>query len=197
MAIAASHQLSTPLGAQFYANQSGSQESLVVRFDAATGGVLGIDPIPGAVGSGDGATAIAADAHGNYAVGGGGFFENQLFTGAAGVAPLATRPDGGDTDFWYASLNRTDCNGVPLGRGDVAPVPSPRLVPNPSSHGVRVSNGVPGSTYAVYGTSGRLVGGGVLNTSLDLGMEHLATGIYLVRIEQPGVGARVLKMVRE
>ncbi|MBF4983251.1 hypothetical protein FNJ87_02505, partial [Nonlabens mediterrranea] len=115
--------------ATFNRAASGSaQEPVVVRMDKNTGIVSAIEDIEGPLGFDDEATAIAVDNFGNYVVG--GYFTNSIFLNDPNVSSITN--SGGDSDFWFARLAKTDCNGVPLSNNEVQN-DSFKIYPNPAS----------------------------------------------------------------
>jgi hypothetical protein len=152
---------------------------VVVRFDSATGVVLGIHDVLGSSGSADAATAVAADNFGNY-VTGGCIRSSTLFQNATGITPLQ-RNGNGITDFWYAKLATTDNNGVPLSTIDNT-LDKAQLFPNPTTGWTTVSTTATAQSVILYDTLGRIVLEQELDQNNRFNAGNLPQGIYLVRV---------------
>ncbi len=196
VAIATAHTNTTPWGGMTYTQSRPGRQPMVVRFDTATGATLGIHDIHG-FSTANEATAIAVDQYGNYAVG--GYFTDSLFL-PSGNTPginLLSRRAGGNTDFFYASLNRTDCNGVPLSERSINAIQTLNLYPNPSSGDmVRIGGLEDTATYTIHDMSGRMVSSGTIESDGTLHIDQLKAGSYLVTVESP-TGRQTLKLLRE
>ncbi len=196
VAIATAHTNTTPWGGMTYTQSRPGRQPMVVRFDTATGATLGIHDIHG-FSTANEATAIAVNQYGNYAVG--GYFTDSLFL-PSGNTPginLLSRRAGGNTDFFYASLNRTDCNGVPLSERSINAIQTLNLYPNPSSGDmVRIGGLEDTATFMIHDLSGRMVSSGTIESDGTLPIDQLKAGSYLVTVESP-TGKQTLKLLRE
>jgi hypothetical protein len=168
-------------------------DPVVVRFDAATGVVLGIHDVLGSSGSADAATAVAADSFGNY-VTGGYMRSSTLFQNTTGITPLQ-RNGNGTTDFWYAKLATTDCNGVPLSTLDQQ-LDKAQLFPNPTTGWTTVSTTTAAQSVILYDTLGRIVLEQELDQNNRFDAGGLPQGIYIVRVLTDS-GVVVTRLVRE
>jgi hypothetical protein len=168
-------------------------DPVVVRFDAATGVVLGIHDVLGSSGSADAATAVAADNFGNY-VTGGYMRSSTLFQNTTGITPLQ-RNGSGTTDFWYAKLATTDCNGVSLSTLDQQ-LDKAQLFPNPTTGWTTISTTATAQMVTLYDTLSRVVLEQQLDTDNRFNAGGLPQGVYLVRVVTDS-GVVVTRLVRE
>lgn len=193
VAIAAGLRVTGNWGTQPFARPAGSQgDPVVVRFDTATGNVLGIEDIKGLDGIQDEATAIATDNFGNYVVG--GFMGNTLFQNTAGITPLV-KNGGGATDFWYAKLATTDCAGVPLSIEEEH-IDKVSVFPNPAREQVHITSNMELNTYAIYNNSGQLMLSGKIDATKSVNVLPLKAGIYFLKVYS-AMGVHVVKLIKE
>jgi hypothetical protein len=196
VAIAAAHTLTTPWGALTYNHPSSNRQPLVVRFDQSTGATLSIDDIRGFTTANE-ATAIAVDQYGNYTVG--GYFTDSLFL-SSGNTPnvnMLSRRAGGNTDFFYGSLNRTDCNGVPLSGISVENQIKIGLYPNPSQGSLVHVTGLEMATiYTIYDMAGRSIQSGTVEQNASLDISRLSAGSYLIALKNNHQNAQ-LRLIKK
>ena len=194
VAIATGLQIAGTWDSATFTRPGGSQaDPVVVRFDATTGVVLGIHDVLGSSGSADAATAVAADNFGNY-VTGGYMRSSTLFQNTTGITPLQ-RNGGGTTDFWYAKLATTDCNGVPLSNSENQ-LDKASLFPNPTTGWTRIKSTYEIDKITLYDITGRKVLEPKLNPNSGFDTSLLPSGIYMVQLNA-GNKVEVLKMIKE
>ena len=163
----------------------------MARFDAATGNVLGLEDILAPGGSQEMATAIATDNFGNYVVG--GYFRSTLFQNNTAITPLQINGNGA-TDFWYARLATTDCNGVPLSI-DEENISKVSIFPNPVTDVIQVTGNLSFTSYSIYNISGQQVLSGAIDDN-KIEVLSLTSGVYLLNLENNDT-SQTLKLIKE
>ena len=180
-------------GATFTRPFGSAQDPVVVRMDKNTGSVIAIEDVEGPYGFNDEVTALAVDNFGNYVVG--GYVTNSLFANDPNVSIITN--SGGDSDFWFARLAKTDCNGVPLSNGDIKEQ-SFKIFPNPANDYITIlsTTSVTVESYQLYNLTGQLVQEGQpVNRRVDI--SDLTTGIYLIKVNAENSQSNTLKLVKE
>lgn len=179
--------------ATFTRSSSSAQDPVVVRIDKNTGIVAAIEDIEGPLGFDDEATAIAVDNFGNYVVG--GYFTNSIFLNDANVSSITN--SGGDSDFWFARLATTDCNGVPLSNEEVE-TSTFNIFPNPAQELINVSSNsdLDINTYHIYNLKGQLIQKGIVENS-QINIASVVSGIYLIQLEDTTGATHSLKLIKE
>ena len=192
VALATALRISGNWGSQTYTRSSSwVDDPAVVRFDGATGNVLGIEDILAPGGSQEMATAIATDNFGNYVVG--GYFRSTLFQNNTGITPLQINGSG-DTDFWYARLATTDCNGVPLSTEEEN-LSEVSIFPNPATEFVQVTGDLSFTSYSIYNISGQQVLSDNMNDN-KIEVLSLTSGVYFLNLENNDT-SQTLKLIKE
>jgi hypothetical protein len=193
VAIATGLQVPSNWGTQMFNRPSSwLADPVVVRFDTATGNVLGIEDVLGPAGQQDEATAIATDNFGNYVVG--GYMRSTLFQNNTAITPLQINGNG-DTDFWYARLATTDCNGVPLSMEEEN-LNQVSIFPNPATDFVQVTGDLLFTSYSIYNISGQQVLSGSLKDDHKIEVLSLTSGVYLLNLESHDT-SETLKLVKK
>ncbi len=179
--------------ATFSRSFGSAQDPVIVRMDKNTGIVSAIEDIEGPLGFDDEATAIAVDNFGNYVVG--GYVTNSLFLNDPNVSSIIN--SGGDSDFWFARLATTDCNGVPLSNEEVD-ASIFNIFPNPAQEKITVSsnNDLDINRYHIYNLKGQLIQGGIVENS-KINVANVASGIYLLQLEDTTGASHTLKLIKE
>ena len=192
VALATALRINGNWGSQsFMRSGSWQDDPVVARFDAATGNVLGLEDILAPGGSQEMATAIATDNFGNYVVG--GYFRSTLFQNFTGITPLQINGNG-DTDFWYARLATTDCNGVPLSMEEEN-ISKVSIFPNPAIDIVQISGNLSFTSYSIYNISGQQVLSGAIDDN-KIEVLSLTSGVYLLNLENNDT-SQTLKLIKE
>jgi hypothetical protein len=193
VAIATGLQITGNWGSQSFTRASSWQDDPVVaRFDAATGNVLGLEDILAPGGSQEMATAIATDNFGNYVVG--GFFRSTLFQNNTGITPLQINGSG-YTDFWYARLATTDCNGVLLSIEEEN-LSKVSIFPNPATDFVEITGDQEFTSYSIYNISGQQVLLGNLSNEQRLDISSLSLGMYFIELQGDSGVSQALKLIK-
>jgi hypothetical protein len=155
-------------------NMGQGGQPMLARFNKDTGQCLAIVPLPNDnVGNIDYGTAIAADAAGDYLVGG-GFAHFLYFDNNVSVLNSAAQ-----TDFFLAKYAANPCT---LGTPTVS-TPKAVLYPNPAHHQLWIQ-GVNTAQYRIYGLSGSLLLDGFYNGQQPIELGTLAPGCYLMQLTQ-------------
>ena len=177
--------------ATFTRSFSSAQDPVVVRFNKNTGTVIAIEDIEGPSGFDDEVTALGVDNFGNYIVG--GYVTNSIFLNDPNV-PVITNA-AGDSDFWFAQLAKTDCNGVPLSNEDLKPLKA-SIFPNPAQDWVRIQSDQEFSSYAIYSISGQEVASGTLTNQQRLNVSLLSKGVYALNLKTAS-SSYTVKLVKD
>ena len=192
VALATALRINGNWGSQSFTRSGSWQDDPVVaRFDAATGNVLGLEDILAPGGSQEMATAIATDNFGNYVVG--GYFRSTLFQNFTGITPLQINGNG-DTDFWYARLATTDCNGVPLSMEEEN-LSNVSIFPNPATDFAQITGDLSFTSYSIYNISGQQVLSGAIDDN-KIEVLSLTSGVYFLNLKGDG-GRQVLRLIKE
>jgi hypothetical protein len=170
---------------------SNAQDPVVVCFNKNTGSVIAIEDVERPFGFNDEVTALAVDNFGNYIVG--GYVTSSLFNNDPNV-PVITN-SGGDSDFWFARLAKTDCNGVPLSN-DSFEKSKASISPNPAQGRVQVNGDENFSSYSIYNIAGQEVLSGNLSSDQQLNISTLSLGMYFLNL-QSDVSNHILKLIKE
>ena len=192
VALATALRISGNWGSQTYTRSSSwVDDPVVARFDATTGNVLGLEDVLAPGGSQEMATAIATDNFGNYVVG--GYFRSTLFQNNTAITPLQINGNGA-TDFWYARLATTDCNGVPLSI-DEENISKVSIFPNPVTDVIQVTGNLSFTSYSIYNISGQQVLSGAIDDN-KIEVLSLTSGVYFLNLKSD-VASQTLKLVKE
>jgi len=193
VAIASGLQITGNWGSQsFTRSSSWLDDPVVARFDAVTGNVLALEDILAPGGSQEMATAIATDNFGNYVVG--GFFRSTLFQNNTGITPLQINGSG-YTDFWYARLATTDCNGVLLSIEEEN-LSKVSIFPNPATDFVEITGDQEFTSYSIYNISGQQVLLGNLSNEQRLDISSLSLGMYFIELQGDSGVSQALKLIK-
>ena len=137
------------------------------------------------------ATAIATDNFGNYVVG--GYFRSTLFQNFTGITPLQINGNG-DTDFWYARLATTDCNGVPLSMEEEN-LSNVSIFPNPATDFAQITGDLSFTSYSIYNISGQQVLSGAIDDN-KIEVLSLTSGVYFLNLESDA-SSQTLRLVKK
>jgi hypothetical protein len=124
----------------------------------------------------------------------GGYVTSSLFTNDPNV-PMITN-SGGDSDFWFARLAKTDCNGVVLSNEDVEKS-KVSIFPNPASDLVQIKSDQEFDSFVIYNVSGQQVLSKKLNSEQRIDVSTLSNGMYFLKLENNGQEIETLKLVKE
>ena len=169
-----------------------AQDPVVVRIDKNTGTVIAIEDVEGPYGFNDEVTALAVDNFGNYVVG--GYVTSSLFANDPNVSTITN--SGGDSDFWFARLAKTDCNGVPLSNQDVQKSRT-SIYPNPASDLVQIKSDQEFDSFAIYNVSGQQILSKQLNSEQRIDVSTLTKGMYFLKLNSNGQEIETLKLAKE
>jgi hypothetical protein len=159
----------------------------LARFNKNTGAMLGLHSIPNNFGGEEFGTAIAADASGNYLLG--GRFSSFLYAGTSSIQNV-----GQQSDFFIAKFGNATCGTLSDAEYGFATV---LAYPNPSSGALNITASFSGSyrLYNLYGVE--LQSGQLLPDRTPIDISKYPSGIYLLHLHDHNGNKKVLKVVRE
>jgi len=177
--------------ATFTRSFGSAQDPVVVRMDRNTGTVITIEDIEGPLGFNDEVTALGVDNFGNYVVG--GYVTSSLFVNDPNVPTITN--SGGDSDFWFARLAKTDCNGVLLSNETIEKSKA-SIFPNPAQSLVQIKSDQEFNSFAIYNLTGQKVLYGLFIENLHIDISKLTTGMYFLHLKNED-GSQMIKLMKE
>ena len=167
-----------------FVSPSQNIHAYIARFNKNTGNIISINPL--GTTSSDSGAALATDSKGNYYLG--GSFTDTM---TAGVSTLVK--SGGTEDFFIAKFGSTNCDFLANAdfEKDIL-----KGYPNPVKNAVQLNNTESGS-YVLYDALGTRIQTGQLEPEEIINVEHLASGIYLLQLQNQSGITQEIKLVKE
>jgi len=122
------------------------------------------------------------------------FFRSTLFQNNTGITPLQINGSG-YTDFWYARLATTDCNGVLLSIEEEN-LSKVSIFPNPATDFVEITGDQEFTSYSIYNISGQQVLLGNLSNEQRLDISSLSLGMYFIELQGDSGVSQALKLIK-
>lgn len=159
----------------------------LARFNKNTGAILGLHTIPNNFGGEEFGTAIAADASGNYLVG--GRFSSFMYVGNSTIQNV-----GQQSDFFIAKFGSANCATLSVEENNTQT--KVFAYPNPTSGIVNLNNFK--GKYVVFNFYGSEIKSGEItseNSFIDI--TEFSSGIYLLQLFDFEGNSKVVKVVRK
>jgi hypothetical protein len=157
----------------------------LVRFNKETGAVIAIETFTSSTVADDFATAVTADAQGNYYVG--GMFSNQITVGTSVLQKV-----GGERDFFLAKFGTANCD-LGIEENDIQKI---KMYPNPVQNRLYVDTQEI-QQFQIYSISGTKISEGTLSVGSGIDCTGLTSGVYFISLTD-GVGkSSTLKFVKQ
>jgi hypothetical protein len=176
-----------------YGNGNTRNAPVVLRLNKTTGQLQEIIDAGMDTGDTQAAMAIDVDNFGNVIVG--GYLTGSLFNNIPNVSPVVK--DSGASDFWFARLAKTDCNGVPLSIEEVAQ-DGFSIYPNPASSFIQVQT--IGNTiltgYHIYSMTGQIIQKGA-SSETTISIENLKSGVYFIELTGSENTRNMIKLIKK
>ncbi len=161
-----------------------SQHAYIARFNKNTGTILSINPL--GTTSSDLGVALATDSKGNYYLG--GKFSATMTAGASTLVK-----SGGTNDFFIAKFGSTDCNFLAANEFEKN---SLQGYPNPVQNTLQLNNSEL-SSYVLYDVLGARAQTGAVAVKGEINLNTLASGMYVLQLQNQAGVSQVMKLVKE
>ena len=165
-------------------------DPLLMRFNKATGTVVGMHDIQGSMGSMHMLTAVAVDNDGNYVVG--GAFEGYLFPQHSSIPMLMGY---GHYDFFVAKLAASTCGtAVSTDKFNTLNV---NVYPNPTNDIVNIETQETLQSYEVYNVLGQQIQKGMFGSSNQLNLHGATAGTYFIKVTTTQGSNATVKVIKK
>lgn len=157
----------------------------LARFNKETGAIIAIETFTSSIVADDFATAVAADAQGNYYVG--GMFSNQITVGTSVFQKV-----GGERDFFLAKFGTANCD-LGIEENDIQTI---KVYPNPVQNLLYIDSQEM-QQYQIYSILGSKISEGTLAVGSGIDCSGLTSGVYFISLTN-GLGqSSTLKFVKQ
>ena len=157
----------------------------LARFNKETGAIIAIETLISSTVADDFATALTADAQGNYYVG--GMFSNQITVGSSVLQKV-----GGERDFFLAKFGTASCD-LGVEKNDLQKI---KVYPNPVQNHLFIDIQET-QQYQIYSILGTKISEGTLTVGNSIDCSGLTNGVYLISLTN-GLGqSSTLKFVKQ
>lgn len=157
----------------------------LARFNKDTGTIIAIETFTSSTVADDFATALTADAQGNYYMG--GMFSNQITVGTSVLQKV-----GGERDFFLAKFGTSTCSlDVPENKGQGI-----KIYPNPVKSQLFI-NSQEKQQYQIYSILGSKILEGNLVVGNGIDCSGLTSGVYFINLTDDSGNVSTSKFVKE
>jgi hypothetical protein len=157
----------------------------LARFNKETGAIIAIETLTSSTVADDFATAVTADAQGNYYVG--GMFSNQITVGTSVLQKV-----GGERDFFLAKFGTSTCSlDVPEHKTQGF-----KAYPNPVQNRLFIDTQEI-QQYQIYSVLGTKISEGKLTVGSGIDCSGLTSGVYLIALTNGSGQSSTLKFVKQ
>lgn len=157
----------------------------LARFDKETGAIIGIETLNSSTAVDDFATAITADAQGNYYVG--GMFSNQITVGTSVLQKV-----GGERDFFLAKFGTANCD-LGIQENDIQKI---KAYPNPVQTRLFIDSQET-QEYQIYSVLGTKISEGILTVGNSIDCSGLSNGVYFLSLTDGLGNVSTVKFVKQ
>ena len=157
----------------------------LARFNKETGAIIAIETLTSSTTVDDFATAITADAQGNYYVG--GMFSNQITVGSSVLQKV-----GGERDFFLAKFGTANCSlDVPEHKTQGF-----KAYPNPVQNRLFIDSQET-QQYQIYSVLGTKISEGILTVGNSINCSGLTNGVYFLSLTDGLGNVSTVKFVKQ
>ncbi|MDD3005506.1 T9SS type A sorting domain-containing protein [Flavobacterium sp.] len=157
----------------------------LARFNKETGAIIAIETLTSSTVADDFATAITADAQGNYYVG--GMFSNQITVGSSVLQKV-----GGERDFFLAKFGTSSCSlDVPENKTQGF-----KAYPNPVQNHLFIDSQET-QQYQIYSILGTKISEGTLPVGNSIDCSGLTNGVYFLSVTDGLGNVSTVKFVKQ
>ena len=157
----------------------------LARFNKETGAIIAIETLTSSTVADDFATALTADAQGNYYVG--GMFSNQITVGSSVLQKV-----GGERDFFLAKFGTANCD-LGIEENDIQTI---KVYPNPVQNLLYIDSQEM-QQYQIYSILGSKISEGTLAVGSGIDCSGLTSGVYMIALTNGGGQSSTLKFVKQ
>ena len=157
----------------------------LARFNKETGAIIGIETLNSSTAVDDFATAIAADAQGNYYIG--GMFSNQITVGTSVLQKV-----GGERDFFLAKFGTANCD-LGIQENDIQKI---KAYPNPVQTRLFIDSQET-QEYQIYSVLGTKISEGILTVGNSIDCSGLSNGVYFLSLTDGLGNVSTVKFVKQ
>lgn len=157
----------------------------LARFNKETGAIIAIETFTSSTVADDFATAVTADAQGNYYVG--GMFSNQITVGSSVLQKV-----GGERDFFLAKFGTANCD-LGIEENDIQTI---KVYPNPVQNLLYIDSQEM-QQYQIYSILGSKISEGTLAVGSGIDCSGLTSGVYMIALTNGGGQSSTLKFVKQ
>jgi hypothetical protein len=157
----------------------------LARFNKDTGAIIAIETFTSSTVADDYATALTADAQGNYYVG--GMFSNQITVGTSVLQKV-----GGERDFFLAKFGTATCSlEVPENKSHGI-----KIYPNPVKSQLFI-NSQENQEYQIYSILGAKILEGNIAVGSGIDCSGFTSGVYFINLTDDSGNVSTSKFVKE
>jgi hypothetical protein len=157
----------------------------LARFNKETGAIIAIETFTSSTVADDFATAVTADAQGNYYVG--GMFSNQITVGTSVLQKV-----GGERDFFLAKFGTANCD-LGIEENDIQTI---KAYPNPVQNRLFL-NTQETQQYQIYSILGSKISEGTLALGNGIDCSGLTSGVYLLSLTNTSGNSTIQKFIKQ
>jgi hypothetical protein len=157
----------------------------LARFNKETGAIIAIETFTSSTVADDFATAVTADAQGNYYVG--GMFSNQITVGSSVLQKV-----GGERDFFLAKFGTANCD-LGIEENDIQTI---KAYPNPVQNRLFL-NTQETQQYQIYSILGSKISEGTLALGNGIDCSGLTSGVYLLSLTNTSGNSTIQKFIKQ
>ena len=157
----------------------------LARFNKETGAIIAIETFTSSTVADDFATAVTADAQGNYYVG--GMFSNQITVGSSVLQKV-----GGERDFFLAKFGTANCD-LGIEENDIQTI---KVYPNPVQNLLYIDSQEM-QQYQIYSILGSKISEGTLTVGSGIDCSGLTSGVYFISLTNGLSQSSTLKFVKQ
>lgn len=157
----------------------------LARFNKETGAIIAIETLISSTVADDFATALTADAQGNYYVG--GMFSNQITVGSSVLQKV-----GGERDFFLAKFGTATCD-LGVEKNDLQKI---KAYPNPVQNHLFIDIQET-QQYQIYSILGTKISEGTLPVGNSIDCSGLTNGVYFLSLTDGLGNVSTVKFVKQ
>ena len=157
----------------------------LARFNKETGAIIAIETLTSSTVADDFATALTADAQGNYYVG--GMFSNQITVGSSVLQKV-----GGERDFFLAKFGTANCD-LGIQENDIQKI---KAYPNPVQTLLFIDTQEI-QQYQIYSVLGTKISEGTLTVGNSIDCSGLTNGVYFLSLTDGLGNVSTVKFVKQ
>ena len=160
-------------------------DPFLARFNKETGAIIAIETFTSSTVADDFATAVTADAQGNYYVG--GMFSNQITVGSSVLQKV-----GGERDFFLAKFGTANCD-LGIEENDIQTI---KVYPNPVQNLLYIETQEI-QQYQIYSVLGTKISEGTLSVGSGIDCSGFTNGVYFLSLTDGLGNVSTVKFVKQ